>query len=356
MTPREFTLKRRTFLTGLAATVAMRAASVTKPAPLGIGQIGTVHAHAAGKLQTARDLPELWTVSGWVETDNRRAEAMKGVKAYAGLPRLEEPELLGNPDVKAVIVETAVEDACAAALRALRAGKHVHLDKPGALNHAEFKAMRLEAEQRGLTVQLGYMLRYNPGFQLLFDVVRQGWIGEILEVEASMSKKSGDAERAAIGALPGGAMFELGCHPIDAILTLLGKPARVLASSTPTRRDGVKDNQLAVLEYAQASATVRINVSDPFGGERRRFMVGGTEGTLELLPMESGRGTLWLSRERGSYKRGKQALTLPSAGGRYTGEFIDLAKVVRGEKPLAWNASHDVAVHETVLRAGGAWA
>jgi predicted dehydrogenase len=356
MTPCAPSLNRRTFLTGLAATVAVRAASAAPPARLGIGQIGTVHAHAAGKLQTVRDLPEIWTVAGWVEADARRAEAMSRVKAYAGLRRLEESELLANRDVKVVIVETAVEDACATALRALRAGKHVHLDKPGALNHAEFKSMRLEAEQRGLTVQMGYMLRYNPGFEFLFDVVRQGWIGEILEIEASMSKKSGDAERAAIGALPGGAMFELGCHPIDVILTLLGKPARVLASSTPTQRDGVKDNQLAVLEYPRASATVRINVSDPFGGERRRFMVGGTEGTLELLPMESGRGTLWLTRERGRFKRGKQALALPATGGRYKGEFIDLAPVVRGEKPLAWNASHDVAVHETVLRAAGAWA
>jgi predicted dehydrogenase len=355
MHPHVHSLSRRTFLTGLAAAAAVRAASASGPTPLGIGQIGTTHAHAAGKIQAVRELPALWTIAGWVEPDARRAEAMSRVKAYAGLRRLEEAELLANPAVKVVIVETAVEDACATALRALRAGKHVHLDKPGALNHAEFKAMRLEAEQRGLTVQMGYMLRYNPGFELLFDVVRQGWIGEILEIEASMSKQSGDAERAAIGALPGGAMFELGCHPIDVILTLLGRPARVLASSTPTQRDGVKDNQLAVLEYPRASATVRINVSDPFGGERRRFMVGGTEGTLELLPMESGRGTLWLTRERGSYKRGRQALALPSAGGRYTGEFIDLAKVVRGEKPLAWTAAHDVAVHETVLRASGVW-
>ena len=41
--------------------------------------------------------------------------------------------------------------------------------------------------------------------------------------------------------------------------------------------------------------------------------------------------------------------------GRYDREFIDLAKIVRGEKKLAWDAAHDIAVHETLLRASGIW-
>jgi len=38
---------------------------------------------------------------------------------------------------------------------------------------------------------------------------------------------------------------------------------------------------------------------------------------------------------------------------RYIREFMDLAKVVRGEKKLAWDAAHDIIVHETVMRAAG---
>jgi hypothetical protein len=38
---------------------------------------------------------------------------------------------------------------------------------------------------------------------------------------------------------------------------------------------------------------------------------------------------------------------------RYQGEFADLAAVIRGEKNLAWTAAHDIAVHETTLRAAG---
>jgi hypothetical protein len=40
---------------------------------------------------------------------------------------------------------------------------------------------------------------------------------------------------------------------------------------------------------------------------------------------------------------------------RYAAEFVDLAKVVQGEKKLAWDAAHDIAVHETLLHAAGVW-
>ena len=248
-----------------------------------------------------------------------------------------------------------MEESCATALRCIQAGKHVHLDKPGALKHAEFKAMRLEAEKRGLTVQMGYMLRYNPAFELLFQAVREGWLGEITEIDAAMGKLGDAKQRGIMGALPGGGLFELGCHVIDAVMTVLGKPQGVTAFSTPTQSDGVKDNQMAVLQYAKATAVVRVNHADPFGGPRRRFNVTGTEGTFEIVPMESGKVNLSLTKARGSYKKGTQSFQLSVPKDRYAGEFTDLAKVVRGEKKLAWDAAHDVAVHETVLRAAGAW-
>jgi predicted dehydrogenase len=136
-------------------------------------------------------------------------------------------------------------------------------------------------------------------------------------------------------------------------MTLLGKPKSVHGFSTPTRGDGVKDNQLAVLEYTKATATIRCNHADPFGGPRRRFNVTGTQGSFEILPLESGRVNLSLSSAQGGYKKGAQSFTLVVPKDRYIGEFVDLAKVLRGEKKLAWDAAHDIAVHETVLNAAG---
>lgn len=343
-------MKRRHFLAAAGAFGAAAAQTSFAAAPrLRIGQIGTQHAHASGKMDAVLGLPDLWEVAGIVDSDRQRTAA----KPYAGLPVLTEAQLLDVADVKSVAVETGIENSCPTARRCIQAGKHIHLDKPGALDHAEFKAMRMEAEKRGLTVQMGYMLRYNPAFELLFTAVREGWLGEITEIDAAMGKLADAGTRKAIGALPGGGLFELGCHIIDAVVTILGKPASVRAFSTPTREDGVKDNQAAVLQYPKATAVIRCNHADPFGGPRRRFNVTGSEGTFEIVPLESGKVNLSLTAPRGRYKRGTQSIQLEVPKGRYTAEFVDLAKVIRGEKKLAWSADHDIAVHETVMRAAG---
>ncbi len=334
-------MKRRSFL--LACSTASLAA---KPGEiLRIGQIGTEHAHAGGKMAAMRSLSDIWDVVG-----------VAGGKGYDGVKSMSVDELLAVQDLKAVAVETTVEASCDMALRCIDAGKHLHLDKPGALKHDEFKAMRLAAEKNGLTVQMGYMLRYNPAFELLFHAVREGWLGEITEIDAAMGKLADKSQRGVIGQLAGGGMFELACHVMDAVVTLMGKPASVQSFSTPTQSDGVKDNQMAVLQYAKATAVIRCNHADPFGGPRRRFNVTGTEGTMEIVPLESGKVNLSLSKARGSYNKGMQSLQLDVPKGRYDAEFVDLAKIVRGEKKLAWDAAHDIAVHETVLRAAGVMA
>ena len=85
--------------------------------------------------------------------------SVTGPKSYEGVKSMGLDELTAVPDLSAVAVETTIENSCAMARRCIDAGTHIHLDKPGALDHAEFKAMRLEAEKRTLTVQMGYMLR-----------------------------------------------------------------------------------------------------------------------------------------------------------------------------------------------------
>ena len=344
-------MTRRHFLSTAAAMAAASSQAVTPR--LRIGQIGTSHAHAGGKMTSMRGLGDLWEVVGYVEPREELRLAGEKSATYQGLPVLTEAELLGNASVKAIAVETDIVESCATASRCLCAGKHIHLDKPGAVDHDEFKAMRLEAVKLGLTVQMGYMLRYNPAFELLFTAVREGWLGEITEIDAAMGKLADPGTRSKLAALEGGGFFELACHVTDAVVTLLGRPKSVHAFSTPTMGDGVKDNQMAVLQYAKATAVIRCNHADPYGGPRRRFNVTGTKGTFEILPLESGKVNLSLSQARGSYKKGSQTFTLEVPKDRYIGEFTDLAKIVRGEKKLAWDAAHDIAVHETVLRGAG---
>jgi predicted dehydrogenase len=336
----------------LAAGQFSRAAAAPA-SKIKIGQIGTKHAHALGKLDTILKFPELYELVGAVEPDEGRRRAMQN--RYQQVPWMTEEELLRIPGLQAVAVETEVKDLVATGLRCLRAGKHIHLDKPAGDSLEKCQELHAEAGKRKLTIQMGYMFRYNPAFEFLFRVIKDGRLGEITEVSGMIGKKMDDAGRKYLAHFEGGGTFELACHLIDAVVTVLGKPTSVTGVNHRTypEKDTFADNQLTVLDYPKAIATIRCNHIDPLGGPRRSFSVTGTQGTCEIRPLEPPRVRLGLDRERGEFKRGFQDVELPKAGGRYDGDFLDLAKVIRGEKKLAWDAEHDLAVQEAVLRGCG---
>jgi predicted dehydrogenase len=89
------------------------------------------------------------------------------------------------------------------------------------------------------------------------------------------------------------------------------------------------------------------------GFRRRQFVVCGDEGTIDIRPLEPPRLTLTLAKTRGPHGKGTQPVDLPRTGGRYDGDFLDLAAIIRGEKAPDYGAEHDLAVHEAVLRASG---
>lgn len=365
-------MHRRTLLTGLALTPFAPLLGAGATERIRIAQIGTSHAHASGKMDALRSLPDLYDVVGFAEPIAARQAAAQKAKSFAGLKHLTEEEILGDRSVQAVVIETTLEDSARAALAALKAGKHIHLDKPGAETHADFVALRRYAAEQKLTVQMGYMLRYNPGIQLLVRSVKEGWLGDVMEIDASMGKLLDEGTRKRFAQLPGGGMYELACHLVDTIVTLMGPPLSVQAFGNATRapQDTFVDNQLAVLTYPKATVTIRCNHADPFGGPNRAISVRGTRGDLEIRPLESGKGVLRLDQDRDTikvcrkvgdtsvmvaeprFKKGENAFELPVPKGRYDEEFRDLARVLRGQA-FGWSAEHDIAVHATALRAAG---
>ena len=342
--------------TAFVTTSLLAGTAKAARARIPIGQIGTKHAHARGKMATMRKFAEDFEVVGVVEPDDRRWKAMQDTDTYRGVKRMTEEELLNVKGLQAVAVETEVRDLVGTASRCISAGVHVHLDKPAGESLSAFRKVLDEATRRKLTVQMGYMFRYNPGFQFLFKAVRAGWLGNVFEASTVMSKKVGKASRRQIGQYPGGTMFELGCHVIDALVAVLGKPEKVTPFTRRTRpdEDRLADNQLAVFEYPRATATVRSSVVEVDGGRRRQFVVCGDEGTIDIKPLETPRLLLTLERPRGDFGAVKQKeIKLPRLAGRYDGDFVDLARIIRGEKSTDYPPAHDLAVHESILRASG---
>ena len=347
--------RREFIVTSLIPAISCLANPTKGQAKIKIAQIGTGHPHASGKMAAIRKYPEIFEVVGIAEEDPKRQATALTHKAYKDLKWMTVDELLDLEDLQAVVVETEVKKLVPTALKCINAGKHIHLDKPAGEELPAVIELHKEADKRGLTIQMGYMLRYNPSFEFLFKAVKDGWLGEITEINGMMGKKANNALRKELSQFEGGGMFELACHLIDAVVTILGKPDKVTAFNRKTYpdKDQFLDNQLAVLDYKKALVSIRCNHVDPLGFKRRLFSVTGTQGTLEIQPLEPGKIKLSLDRPQGKYKKGSQEIILPKAAGRYDSEFLDLAAIIRGEKKLAWDSRHDLAVHETVLRASG---
>src|SRR5437762_3546020 len=226
-------LSRRNVLAAASAAVAHAAlprvsisAESAKPR-IKIGQIGVGHAHAT-KLGVYRDSPD-YEVVGIVEPDKEFRERAAQQPAFRDLPWMTEEQLLNVSGLSAVLVETRVRDLLSTAERCIAAGKHIGLDKPAGESLVQYRRLLAAAEKQKLLVQMGYMYRYSPAVIILRQFLREGWLGDVFEVHTVMSKVVPDSDRISLAQYPGGIMFELGCHVIDLVIGVLGRPDKIHA-------------------------------------------------------------------------------------------------------------------------------
>ena len=305
-----------------------------------IGQLGIGHNHGSEIMLAMRRLPELFDVVGVVEPDAKWRDARGGLPAYAGLPRLSEEELFATPDLTAVTVETDGPDLVPTARRAADRELHIHLDKPGGETLAPFAELVDVCRRGGLTLQMGYMYRHNPAIRFCLRAARKGWLGEIFELHAVMSRFDGEPYRQWLAGFGGGVMYIFGGHLLDIAILFLGKPDRVVAYQRKTRPDALFDNGLAVLEYPRATATIRTTVTEVDGMKHRRLIVCGTRGTVEVCPLEppAERYTtdpltvrLTLADDNEEYTAGTHHVETGPMVGRYEPQMEEFAMAVRGE-------------------------
>ncbi len=317
-----------------------------------IGQIGVGHAHAS-KLSAYRKSPD-YEVVGIVEPDADLRKQAATREPFRDLPWMTQEELLNVSGLQAVLVETKVRNLLDVAEICVKAGKHVHVDKPAGESLEQFTRILESATRQKLLLQMGYMYRYNPGIVLLRSFLKQGWLGEIFEVHTVMSKVVDPESRRGLANFPGGIMFELGCHIIDLVIGVLGKPDHI--SAFPRRvgkqDDKLIDNMLAVFEYPHATATVKSSAVEVDGFERRHLVVCGTEGTFHLQPLDDPSARVTLSQARDQYMKGYQDISFPNYV-RYVDDAADMAKIIRGEKDSDFSPEHDLTVQSSLLEACG---
>jgi predicted dehydrogenase len=339
-------MKRREFLLGAAAVAVIHAQERRR---IRIAFLGASHPHASGKVDVVAKSPD-WELVGIYEPDN----TVMARYSQKGIKELTQGQVLEDPTIPVVAVESDIPEHASLGLAAVEAGKHVHLEKQPATNLEDLRRVLDLAERKGLLVQIGYMWRYNPAVNAALEAARAGWLGVIFFVRGSMDTDVDSASRELYKRFPGGQLFDLGGHMIDPMVRLMGRPEKVtpfLRSDGPPN-DGLQDNTMAVFEWRKALGTFATASMHPRFMPYRTLEFVGTRGTAVVQPLEPPSLLIDLSAPAGPYQAGRQMLSYQYS--RYVDDFRDLAAMVRGERQYRITRVEDILVHETLLRASGA--
>ena len=322
-----------------------------------IGQIGLAHAHGEGKMHAVRKFPELFEVVGYSEISDELVEKRAEKDTYKGLVRMSEEELLSKVD--AVLVECEITRLTEVAEKCIKAGKHIHLDKPTTGSVDKYTEIINMAREKGLIVQLGYMYRYNPAIMKSFEMIKNGEIGAIHTINAEMSTHHYMDSKTKMGRYKGGTMFIMGSHLIDLVVYLLGEPENVTSFFKNTGYDGIdfEDNNLAVLEYDKAIARIYSSSVEVNGWGRRQFVVCGEKGTISILPIENDVNMTFADLEitKSHYEDMKETVDVADIpkDSRYDLMVQDFAAYIRGTLKNPFTYDHEIAVHRTLVEVCG---
>ncbi|QWT24975.1 Gfo/Idh/MocA family oxidoreductase [Subtercola sp. PAMC28395] len=190
-------------------------------------------------------------------------------------------ELVSDPDVDAIYVATPHPLHVANTLLALRAGKHVLVEKPFTLNALEAQLIADEAERSKLVVLEAMWTRFLPHMVRIREIIAAGTLGEVHTVLADHDQKlpSDPSHRLNDPALGGGALLDLGIYPVSFAIDVLGLPTRILASATTTST-GVDRQTAIILEHGETGRSVLHCALDSRGPNVATVI--GTEARIEI--------------------------------------------------------------------------
>lgn len=221
---------------------------------IGLGFMGATHLKALANIPGA----ELAAV---MDLDERRLSGdLSGIQGnlggpaqkwdFSGIGRYRSvAEMAADGGIDAVDVCLPTHLHAPVTLELLRAGKHVLVEKPMALNRASCEEMIAEARRRERVLMVAQVLRFAPPYEALRGYLADGSVGP---VRSALFRRRcavpgwGPWEMDA--AKSGGGVFDLLIHDVDMCLHLFGMPEAVSATGHEAMAQGI-DNILAQLHY-----------------------------------------------------------------------------------------------------------
>ena len=220
-------------------------------------------------------------------------------------------ELVSSDKIDAVYIASANSEHCPETLAAARAGKHVLVEKPMALNARECRRMISACRKGGVKLMVGHMLRLSPLVRRMRDIVRSGMLGEVRTAradfiyDARLSKRSWLLDRKTAG---GGPIYDIGVHGLDTLRYILDDEVVSTKSDLSPRPTVRRTEEIANLLLRFSHGTLA-TISCSFVAPLRRTFIEfiGTEGIISAYTFTQNNATVYLNITMG--KEGKEEST-----------------------------------------------
>ncbi|PYI51916.1 Gfo/Idh/MocA family protein [Paenibacillus flagellatus] len=242
------------------------------------GVLGTGNIVAKGGAGIQRSANGEWLgVAGRNPENGRRAAETYGVpRAYAGYR-----ELLDDPDIDAVYIALLNHLHLEWALEAVKAGKHVLLEKPFALNERDARIIVEAARSRGVRVEEAFVWRHMEGHAAAREAIRDGKIGEPVFFRGHFSFTAAGNSTRLVEEWGGGALYDIGCYLVAWSRYQFGEEP-TYADCRFTRDEGTRlDRRFAGTLAFPGGGTAHMTgaIDMPYGCG---YEIKGTRGGLEV--------------------------------------------------------------------------
>ncbi len=182
---------------------------------IGTGRAGMIH---------ARNISENIANAELVGVLDKDGEAAKESAKELGVdPYTDMDTLMSDAEFDAVTVATPTFTHADLVVEAAENGKHVFCEKPLAISLEEADRMKEAVENAGVKFQIGFMRRFDEGFQEAKEKIDSGEIGEIMSVRSVGRGPGLPPKWACNPELSNGNLAEVNSHDFDAIRWLTGK-------------------------------------------------------------------------------------------------------------------------------------
>jgi scyllo-inositol 2-dehydrogenase (NADP+) len=310
-------------------------------------------------------LPEFEFYSVWERNKNLAEELYPGVRTCRSLE-----ELLADPAVELVIVNTPNYTHYDYAKQALLADKHVIVEKPFTVTEKEAYELIDLAGKRGKKISSFQSRRFDSDYRTVKRVVDSGVLGKIVEAEMHYDRYTPTLSPKVHKETPGpgrGLLYDLGAHLIDQALQLWGEPAAVFADLFIIRDNSLVDDYMEVLLF-YPGLRVRIKSSYLVREPLPSYSINGHLGTFiksrtdvqerRLLAGEMPEGKDWgiePESEQGLLHTEKDGKVIrervPTEKGDYGDYFRGVYEAIRNDKPLPVTAEQGALIIRVIEKA-----